>query len=145
LPPPLKVNGYALIDPGRYQPLNDDFSSFISAFKDADCEIVTGNMIPPDFASFWSQAAQQNFKPNVVAIGKALLFPSVIDSLGDRGDGLTLEIWWSPNHPFTSPKFVTHQDPEVPEFSEYYYSCDAADTSDSFDNEPSQSFLLQRQ
>ncbi len=102
LPKPLKAAGYDLIDPGRYQPLNDDFSSYISAFKDAGCEIVTGNMIPPDFATFWSQAAQQDFNPKVVTIGKALLFPSVIESLGDRGDGLTSEIWWSPNHPFTS-------------------------------------------
>ena len=102
LPPPLAANGYNLIDPGRYQPLTDDFSSFISAFKEAGCEIVTGNMIPPDFATFWSQAAQQDFKPKVVTIGKALLFPSVIESLGDRGEGLSSEIWWSPNHPFTS-------------------------------------------
>lgn len=102
LPPPLKANGYDLIDPGRYQPMNDDFSSFISAFKDAGCDIVTGNMIPPDFATFWAQAAQQDFKPKVVTIGKALLFPSVIDSLGDRGDGLTSEIWWSPSHPYSS-------------------------------------------
>ena len=34
-------------------------------------------MIPPDFATFWSQAAQQGFKPKIVTIGKALLFPSV--------------------------------------------------------------------
>ena len=64
--------------------------------------IVTGNMIPPDFATFWSQAAQQGFKPKIVTIGKALLFPSVIDSLGARGDGLTSEIWWTPHHPFKS-------------------------------------------
>lgn len=101
-PKPLAEAGFTLIDPGRYQPLNDDFSNYISAFKEAACEIVTGNMIPPDFATFWSQAAQQNFKPKVVTIGKALLFPSVIESLGDRGDGLTSEIWWSPNHPFSS-------------------------------------------
>jgi branched-chain amino acid transport system substrate-binding protein len=63
---------------------------------------VTGNMIPPDFATFWSQAAQQGFKPKIVTIGKALLFPSVIDSLGVRGNGLTSEIWWTPNHPFKS-------------------------------------------
>ncbi len=55
--------------------------------KSAGCEIVTGNMIPPDFATFWAQSAQQGFAPKVVTIGKALLFPSVIESLGERGDG----------------------------------------------------------
>ncbi len=101
-PKPLAGAGFELTDPGRYQPLNDDFSNYIAAFKEAGCEIVTGNMIPPDFATFWSQAAQQDFKPKVVTIGKALLFPSVIESLGDRGDGLTSEIWWTPSHPFSS-------------------------------------------
>ena len=101
-PKPLADAGYTLTDPGRYQPLNDDFSNYISAFKDAGCEIITGNMIAPDFATFWAQAAQQDFHPKVVTIGKALLFPSVIESLGDRGNGLTSEIWWSPNHPFNS-------------------------------------------
>ena len=101
-PKPLANAGYTLTDPGRYQPLNDDFSNYISAFKDAGCEIITGNMIAPDFATFWAQAAQQDFRPKVVTIGKALLFPSVIESLGDRGNGLTSEIWWSPNHPFNS-------------------------------------------
>jgi branched-chain amino acid transport system substrate-binding protein len=102
LPKPLVEVGYTLTDPGRYQPLSDDFSNQIAAFKAAGCEIVTGNMIPPDFATFWAQAAQQGFNPKVVTIGKALLFPSVIESLGDRGDGLSSEVWWSPNHPFSS-------------------------------------------
>ena len=101
-PQPLAAAGYKLIDPGRYQVLNNDFSSQISAFKQAGCEIITGNMIPPDFATFWAQASQQGFKPKVVTIGKALLFPSVIESLGARGEGLTSEIWWSPSHPFSS-------------------------------------------
>lgn len=102
LPKPLAGAGYNLVDPGRYQPLSDDFSNQIAAFKAAECEIITGNMIPPDFATFWAQAAQQGFAPKVVTIGKALLFPSVIESLGERGDGLTSEVWWSPNHPFSS-------------------------------------------
>ena len=59
-------------------------------------------MIPPDFATFWSQSGQQGLKPKIVTIGKALLFPSVIASLGDRGIGLSSEIWWTPNHPFSS-------------------------------------------
>ena len=101
-PKPLAEAGYKLTDPGRYQPMSDDFSSQISAFKGAGIEIVTGNMIPPDFATFWSQSGQQGLKPKIVTIGKALLFPSVIASLGDRGIGLSSEIWWTPNHPFSS-------------------------------------------
>ena len=102
VPPAYAKAGYKLVDPGRYQPMNNDFTSQISAFKAAGAEIVTGVMIPPDFATFWSQAAQQGFKPKIVTIGKALLVPSVIDSLGARGNGLSSEIWWSPNHPFKS-------------------------------------------
>ena len=101
-PPALEKAGYKLVDPGRYQPLNNDFTAQISAFKDAGVEIVTGNMIPPDFATFWGQAAQQGFNPKIVTIGKALLFPSVVESLGDRANGLSSEIWWTPNHPFKS-------------------------------------------
>jgi branched-chain amino acid transport system substrate-binding protein len=101
-PPALAKGGFKLVDPGRYQLMNNDFTSQISAFKAADAQIVTGNMIPPDFATFWSQAAQQGFKPKIVTIGKALLFPSVIDSLGERGNGLTSEIWWTPHHPYKS-------------------------------------------
>ena len=102
LPPALAQAGYRLIDPGRYQVMNNDFTSQITRFKEAGAEIVTGNMIPPDFATFWSQAAQQNFHPKIVTIGKALLFPSVVNSLGPRGNGLTSEIWWTPNYPFRS-------------------------------------------
>ena len=101
-PKPLKAAGFNLLDPDRYQLLAPDFTAQISAFKKANVEIVTGVMIPPDFATFWGQAAQQGFKPKIVTIGKALLFPSVIDSLGDRRDGLSSEIWWSPSHPFKS-------------------------------------------
>jgi len=102
LPPALAQAGYRLIDPGRYQVMNNDFTSQITRFKEAGAQIVTGNMIPPDFATFWSQAAQQNFHPKIVTIGKALLFPSVVNSLGPRGNGLSSEIWWTPNYPFRS-------------------------------------------
>jgi branched-chain amino acid transport system substrate-binding protein len=102
LPPALAKAGYKLIDPGRYQVMNNDFTSQISQFKQAGAELVVGNMIPPDFSTFWSQAAQQGFHPKVVTIGKALLFPSVVASLGPRGNGLSTEVWWTPTFPFKS-------------------------------------------
>ena len=101
-PPALQEAGYKLIDTGRFQPLADDYGSQISAFKNAGVEIVTGTLTPPDFTTFWNQAAQQSFKPKVVTIGKALLFPDSVAALGGRADGLSCEIWWSPSHPFKS-------------------------------------------
>jgi branched-chain amino acid transport system substrate-binding protein len=101
-PPILEAQGYTLVDPGRYQVMSDDFSAQISAFKAAGVEILTGVVPPPDFATFWLQAAQQGFEPKVVTFGKALEFPQVIGSLGDRGHGLSTEVWWSPEHPYSS-------------------------------------------
>jgi branched-chain amino acid transport system substrate-binding protein len=101
-PPAIQEAGYKLIDTGRFQPLSDDYGSQISAFKNAGVEIVTGVVTPPDFATFWNQAAQEGFKPKVVTVGKALLFPAAVAALGNRADGLSSEIWWSPSHPFKS-------------------------------------------
>jgi branched-chain amino acid transport system substrate-binding protein len=77
-PPAIQEAGYKLIDTGRFQPFGDDYGSQISAFKNAGVEIVTGVVTPPDFATFWNQAAQQGFKPKVVTVGKALLFPASV-------------------------------------------------------------------
>lgn len=101
-PPVLEKMGYTVVDPGRYQVMSDDFSAQISAFKAAGVEILTGVVPPPDFTTFWLQAAQQGFAPKVVTFGKALEFPQVIGSLGDRGEGLSTEVWWSPGHPYSS-------------------------------------------
>jgi len=101
-PPVLDAQGFSLTDTGRYQNLTDDFSSQINAFRQANVEIVTGVMIPPDFTTFWTQAKQQGFTPKVASIGKAILFPQAVETLGDTGQNLSSEVWWSPSHPFSS-------------------------------------------
>ena len=101
-PPILDAQGFTLTDTGRYQNLTDDFSSQINAFKAANCEIVTGVPIPPDFTTFWTQAKQQGFNPKAASIGKAILFPQAVEALGDQGHNLSSEVWWSPTHPFAS-------------------------------------------
>ncbi|UPJ46395.1 ABC transporter substrate-binding protein [Bradyrhizobium sp. 200] len=101
-PPVLDKGGYKLTDPGRYQNLTDNFSAQIGAFKLANCEIVTGVVLPPDFTTFWKQALQQGFKPKVASIGKAILFPVAVEALGKDGRNLSSEVWWSPSHPFKS-------------------------------------------
>ena len=101
-PPALTKEGYKIVDPGRYQNGTEDFSSQIAKFKAADAEIVTGVPIPPDWTTFWKQASQQGFQPKIASVGKALLFPASVEALGDIGDGMSTEVWWSPAHPFKS-------------------------------------------
>jgi branched-chain amino acid transport system substrate-binding protein len=100
--PGFAAQGYALTDPGRYQNLNDDFSAQINAFKAANCDIVTGVVIPPDFTTFRNQAIQQGFNPKVITVAKAILFPQSVEALGEAGHNLSSEVWWTPSHPFSS-------------------------------------------
>jgi branched-chain amino acid transport system substrate-binding protein len=101
-PPVLEKLGYKLTDPGRYQNLTDNFSAQINAFKNANCEIITGVVLPPDFTTFWKQALQQGFRPKVASVGKAILFPVALQAIGKDGNNLSSEVWWSPNHPYKS-------------------------------------------
>lgn len=103
-PRPIREAGYELTLPGLATPMSDDFTAFLSAFKSANVEILTGAVTPPDFATFWAQAAQQGLRQNLkfATIAKAMLFPAAVEALGDAGEGITTEVWWSPAHPFAS-------------------------------------------
>ena len=95
-------NGYTITDPGLYENGTQDFSAQIAAFQAADAQILAGVPIPPDFATFWQQAQQQGFRPVIATVAKAILFPSAVEAIGPSADGLSTEVWWSPQHPFTS-------------------------------------------
>ena len=101
-PKPLAGMGFTLTDPGRFQTGTQDFSAHIQAFKRDNVDIVTGVVVPPDAKTFLTQARQQGFQPKIITLGKALLFPSALEALGDLGDGLTTELFWSPSHPYSS-------------------------------------------
>lgn len=99
----LPAKGYRVIDPGRFPYFTKDFSAFINQFKKEKVDIITGTIIPPDWATAWRQCHQQGFIPKMATIGKAILFPSAVNALGGNlPEGLTSEVWWSPSHPFKS-------------------------------------------
>jgi len=102
--PPMTGAGYNYIQPPIFNPGSNDFTAQINLFKKEGIEVLTGLAVPPDFATFWTQAAQQGLTKQLKAatFAKALLFPPAIEALGDRGIGLTSEVWWSPSHPFKS-------------------------------------------
>lgn len=94
--------GYRVVDIGKFAPGSDDFSSHIQAFKKEGAEIVTGLFAPPEWASFVKQASQMGYRPKVMTIAKALLFPGGVQALGKNAHGMSTEIWWSPAYPFES-------------------------------------------
>jgi branched-chain amino acid transport system substrate-binding protein len=94
--------GYKLVDPGRFDPSIENFSSQIAAFKSAGVEAFTSVLDPPVFTNFWTQAAQQGWRPKVMAPGKSIEFPPIIKTLGPLAKNLCVEVWWSPDHPFSS-------------------------------------------
>ncbi|MFH0917493.1 MAG: ABC transporter substrate-binding protein [bacterium] len=100
--PTWEAAGYTVTDGSGFQDGTEDFTTQIGKFKKAGCEVGTGIFIPPDFTNFWKQSAQQGWRPKVATWAKCLLFPQSVDALGSIANGLTCEVWWSPNHPFTS-------------------------------------------
>ena len=102
LPHTFREKGFNVIKLGLYPPLSDDFSSQIADLKKNNCEIICGIFNPPQFATFWTQCAQQGYRPKIVTPPKALLFPTAVEALGERGVGMSTEVWWSQHHPFKS-------------------------------------------
>lgn len=101
-PSALHAKGFQLVDPGRFDLPARDFSKQIEQFKAARVEILTGVMPPPPFAAFWKQAGEAKFTPKIATVAKAILFPTAVEALGERGADLSTEIWWSPSFPFSS-------------------------------------------
>ncbi len=102
LPATMKGHGFDVNYLGLYPPLSDDFTAQITQLKNMNADIVCGIFNPPQFAIFWTQCAQQGFKPKIATPPKALLFPTAVEALGDRGAGISTEVWWSHHHPFKS-------------------------------------------
>jgi branched-chain amino acid transport system substrate-binding protein len=102
LPATFRAKGFNVVKLGLYPPLSDDFSAQIADLKKNNCEVMCGIFNPPQFATFWTQCAQQGYRPKIVTPPKALLFPTAVEALGDRGIGMSTEVWWSQHHPFKS-------------------------------------------
>ena len=101
-PPAVTKAGYTFVTPPFFQPLTADFSPQIAEFKKAGVDIIAGITLPQDLKTFMAQCRQQGFKPKIVTVGKALLFPSAVEAMGDLGEGMSSEVWWTPTFPFKS-------------------------------------------
>jgi branched-chain amino acid transport system substrate-binding protein len=104
LAPLLAKEGFTIIDPGPYEDGTTDYSAQIAMFKKEQCEIFNTFPIPPDFAAFWRQAAQQGYTKmvKICQVAKTGLFPAGIEALGDLGINLSSACYWHKTFPYKS-------------------------------------------
>jgi len=102
LPAGIRQAGFQELSTGSFQIATDDFSNQVSAFKNGGADIVSGFAYGNHWVTLWNQAAQAGFKPQICTVAAAFLFPSAVNALGDRGDGMSTEVWWTPAYPFKS-------------------------------------------
>jgi branched-chain amino acid transport system substrate-binding protein len=95
--------GYKYVDTGKFPYGTKDFSAAINKFKAENVEIVVTNMIPPDTATAWRQMYSQGWVPKMISMGKAALFPTDMEALGQNlANGVSTECWWHPSFPYKS-------------------------------------------
>ncbi len=73
-------------------------------FKKEKCEIFNTFPIPPDFAAFWRQAAQQGYTKmvKISQIAKTGLFPDGVEALGNLGYNIASAAYWHKAFPYKS-------------------------------------------
>jgi branched-chain amino acid transport system substrate-binding protein len=102
LPATLGRSNYKIVDGGMFKMETQDFSNQIATFQQANAQIISGFMFADHFAGMWRSAAQSGYRPEIATVAGAFLFPGGVEALGNRGDGMSTEIWWSPKLPYSS-------------------------------------------
>jgi len=104
LAPALAKDGFTIVDAGPYEDGTTDYSAQIAMFKKEKCEIFNSFPIPPDFAAFWRQAAQQGYTKmvKISQIAKTGLFPDGVEALGNLGYNISSAAYWHKAFPYKS-------------------------------------------
>jgi branched-chain amino acid transport system substrate-binding protein len=101
-PPVLAEKGFQLIDPGHIGAQGNYYPALVDRFKRENVDIITGVIPPPDFALFWKEAQKQKLAPKITTVAKASEFPAALLPFRSASNGLSVEVWWSPSHPYVS-------------------------------------------
>jgi branched-chain amino acid transport system substrate-binding protein len=94
--------GYKLDLSTAYTDGLTNYTSMISQFKSHGDDFFTNVPLPPDFATMWTQALQQGFKPKLATVAKVLLFPTDAYAMGSKVYNIATDAWWVPELPWTS-------------------------------------------
>ena len=101
-PAVLTPQGYKLDISTAYPDGLTNYTSMISQFKNHGDDFFTNVPLPPDFATMWTQALQQGFKPKLATVAKVLLFPTDAYAMGSKVYNIATDAWWVPTLPWHS-------------------------------------------
>jgi branched-chain amino acid transport system substrate-binding protein len=101
-PEVMKPAGYTLDLSTAYPDGLTNYTSMISQFKSHGDDFFTNVPLPPDFATMWTQALQQGFKPKLATVAKVLLFPQDAYAMGSKVYNIATDSWWVPELPWHS-------------------------------------------
>lgn len=87
---------YRVVNPAPFKHGTENFARFITDFKSAGVEIVYALCDPPEWRAFWAQVKDMKFHPKIATVSKALFRQSDAEAFGIGVDGMSTEIWWSP-------------------------------------------------
>ena len=96
----LKAAGYTVVNPGYFNLGTEDFTAMISEYKKAGCEINVGSNPGKDFPNFWTQCAQQGYKPK--ACNEMIGLGAYSDQLamGNAAFGIIQIFTWHKSWPY---------------------------------------------
>ena len=95
--------GFTVDDVGPYPPSATTSPRRSAELKETNCDIVCGIFNPPQFATFWTQCAQQNYRPeNHDPAEGALCSRPPSRRWAIAALDISTEVWWSHHHPFKS-------------------------------------------
>ena len=101
-----KGQPWSFVDGGAYTDLSTDYTTMIQKFKTGSngksADFFINAPLPPDFNTFWKQAAQQGWRPKLATVAKVMLFPSDVYALGSLSNNIATNAWFTPYAPYHS-------------------------------------------
>jgi branched-chain amino acid transport system substrate-binding protein len=106
-PPLMESYGLTLVGVnetlGLFPMETTDYSTMVTAWKNANVEILWGNCPGAHFGMLFTECYAQDFRPKICLVARAALFPVDVISWGTTpplGWGIGTEVWWSPHYEF---------------------------------------------
>ncbi|MEX5630990.1 ABC transporter substrate-binding protein [Parafrankia sp. FMc2] len=103
--PKLGEEGFQIVgrpEDYRYNVDARSYSSIVRNIVENEVSIVAGVPNVTDFSAFWRELNEQNYRPHIVCLSRALLFRDDLQAFGVAAKGFSTEVGWSPRHQFRS-------------------------------------------